>query len=268
VVSSEDVWPTGPKLDKVWLTACREQRHNCCHSQVRLVRSPHSLKTPFIFLTYSSLTYSSITPLLLLTHSSFTPHALLNYSSCAPHALLTYSSFFRSSPNPDVFIVRHDCSCWTSDKPCWRQQYTGLLCKHALLTVVERVQMCTCRAEKEAIYRQVIDFCNPNWHRRSYDSKSRVWISDPPHTKSLNSTCGVHDGQFVSRFKEVIRFLPPQVIHEHLTQLECLLLEPGTRTRNNRVRPPTTTSDNIQQYSNPTKRRKSKLDFTKISDDA
>lgn len=183
------------------------------------------------------------------------------YSSCITHN--------RKSFRADIFIVRNDCSCWTEDKPCWQQKYTGMLCKHSVLSVLERLKDVSSNEDREVIYKRVINFCNPNWHRKTYDTVEQVWYCDPPVVTPLQGTGdSKEEKKFMSRFREIVRFLPPEVVDRHLRQLECLLLEPATRTKSVRLSTPVATVDNeIQQYSNPPKRSRRKLHYTRVSDD-
>ena len=130
-----------------------------------------------------------------------------------------------------------------------------MLCKHSVLAVLERVQMCSSKDDKENVYKQAIDFCNPNWHRKTYDSRETMWYVSPPPPRTLKGNIR-DDGKYISRFKEIVRLLPPKVIHQHLSRLECLLLEPGTETRDNDGILPTSSTKKKEKWANPPKRRK------------
>ena len=251
----------------------------------RATTQPLSLtgKTLSSYIPHTFLIYSSYFPHTFLIYSSCITHIFFIYSSYIPHVFLIYSSYIpyifftcfscithnRKSQYADIFIVRNDCSCWTQDKPCWQQKYTGMLCKHSVLSVLDRLKDVSSNEEREVIYKRVINFCNPNWYRKTYDTVEKVWYCDPPVVTPLQGAgASKEEKKFITRFREIVRFLPPEVVDRHLRRLECLLLEPATRTKSVRLSTPVATVHNeIQQYSNPPKRSRRKLHYTRVTDD-
>ena len=161
-----------------------------------------------------------------------------------------------------MFVVKQDCSCWCTGKQCWQQTFTGLLCKHALLGVVERLTMCRTPESKQEIYDKVLQFCNGNWLKKRYSSKPSLFHPPPPSVQTVVMTNTMDDKtrDFVLRFREMVRCLPPKTVEKYLQKMESRVLRPNQPRPAQQFDPPT---DEIRQFANPPKRRRSrkKLDF-------
>jgi len=172
----------------------------------------------------------------------------------------------RSIPDPDVFVVKKDCSCWCTGKQCWQQMFTGLLCKHSLLAVVTRLTMCRTAESKQEIYDTVLRFCNGNWLKKRYSRTRPLFFPPPPAVQTVVSTnMGDNTGtEFLRRFREIISCLPPKIVDKYLKKMETRLFRPNRPRRTQQFDPPT---DEIGQFTNPPKRRRRrKLDFETPSD--
>ena len=131
----------------------------------------------------------------------------------------------------DEFLVNEGFQCWCkgSSRPCWQQSYTGLPCNHALLAVLERLTMCRDKDERESMCATVVDSCNKNWHRSTYFNASQpVNIPVPPKIRVHDQLGKQGSSAFLLRFKEVLQYLPADIINDMLRRLETLALEPQT----------------------------------------
>ena len=163
----------------------------------------------------------------------------------------------RSMPDPDVFVVKQDCSCWCAGKQCWQQMFTGLLCKHALLGVVARLTMCRTPESRQEIYDKVIQFCNGNWLKKRYSSTPPFYHPPPPSVQTVVTTSIMDDKkhEFVVRFREMIRCLPPRTVEKYLQRMESRVFRSNQPLPTQQLDPPT---DEIRQFVNPPKRRRRK----------
>ena len=86
--------------------------------------------------------------------------------------------------------------------------YTGLLCKHSLLAVVEWLSYATTKGEKQDIYEQILKFCNKNWFRKQYFPLPQLHIPEAPTMKSMHIEMDDRRSDFMTRFREIIRVVP------------------------------------------------------------
>ena len=130
----------------------------------------------------------------------------------------------------DEFVVNANFNCWSDGKCCWRQQYTGLPCKHALLAAIERMRSTHTDDEKKGMCQILVERrCNPNWRRDTYSASilPDIEIPERPEVKyAVSQQLKPVDKSYVCRFKEVIRYVPKKLIEKILNQLEHRALQP------------------------------------------
>ena len=141
--------------------------------------------------------------------------------------------------------------------------FQGLLCKHSLLAVVSWLTTCRTTEERKLIYDQVLRFCNKNWFRTRYSRLPELQFPSPPSIDSIITENDEQKRDFLTRFREIIRCIPPKMIEKYLKRLESKFIRPIRQRRYVPVRyDPEDNSEVIQQFSNPPRRRrKRKLVF-------
>lgn len=135
----------------------------------------------------------------------------------------------------DRFKVRSDCTCWLADRRCWQQSYSGLLCNHAILAIVEKLTTCTDNKKKIEICEKSISLCHKNWLRSTYsNAQLPTKIPKPPPLREPMHDFDAANRDYVYRFREVLQYVPSSAIQKVLRSLEMLALtpeepdEPGT----------------------------------------
>ena len=132
----------------------------------------------------------------------------------------------------DSFVVRQDCTCWTilagEEKKCWQQTYTGLPCRHAILTTVDRMREAyRDKDARQLICEAFVSSCNPNWLRSTYSTSRDIVICKPApiqYRKALTEE-GI-ESKLIRRFRQVVPFLPHALVRDVIQQLESRALEP------------------------------------------
>ena len=131
----------------------------------------------------------------------------------------------------DVFIVDNDfsCKCKVNDgmKSCWKQSHSGLLCNHALRACVQFLKETQDAEDRVDIIQKAVEACDKNWLRSTYRSKTTT--TKFPQPVALESSVpgpgrDLRWTQYVSRFRDVMRFLSPQEVETHLFSMERLAL--------------------------------------------
>jgi len=167
--------------------------------------------------------------------------------------------------DPDTFVVKPDCTCWCGVKRCWQQTYTGLLCRHSILVVVERLRMTRDRDVKKGICKSVVSFCHLNWHRTTYDETPEVEVVKPPTLCPVTLGQDPRRQQYMERFRNAIQFMSSTSIEDHLQSMETSVFD---STRSDPVDTVTKvlnvdlSDETVMEFANPRKRpRRRKLDF-------
>lgn len=127
----------------------------------------------------------------------------------------------------DEFAVLPDFSCSCEDKPCWQQQHTGLLCNHALIACVQRLQEQPDKDEKEVILDYAVAKCNKNWRRSTYARVNVPYEFTPPtgltfmpSARRILSCRTSRELDFITRFREVLQFVSVKQVETLLHELE------------------------------------------------
>lgn len=127
----------------------------------------------------------------------------------------------------DEFQVMSDFSCSCEGKQCWQQVHTGLLCNHALTACVHLLKQQDDSAEGDLIMDSAVTKCDQNWHRSTYarvgvlsEYPPPVNVTSLPSSRSLVSCRTERELTFITRFREVLRFVSPKLVEEHLHSLE------------------------------------------------
>lgn len=135
------------------------------------------------------------------------------------------------SHHGDEFNVLEDFSCSCDDVPCWQQQHTGLLCKHALNACVYRLKQEPVKDKSREIIKTAVKKCNKNWHRVTYLAASPPDEFTKPASLEYTATArrtltsrNCRELDFIRRFREVLHFVSPKVIEEKLHELESYAL--------------------------------------------
>lgn len=114
----------------------------------------------------------------------------------------------------DEFVVDNSFQCFCNHKQCWIQLYTGLVCKHGLLSGIEQIRKCEEEEEKDIVIQNLIDVCHPNWLQKTYTSKKMMDVPIPGPPPSVydvpSSTVTSQKRRWINRFQEVIKYLPPR----------------------------------------------------------
>ena len=131
----------------------------------------------------------------------------------------------------DRFVVRRDCTCWYRENRCWQQTYTGLPCKHAVLTTIDRLREASGnKDERVRICETFVSSCHTNWLRSTY-RRPNVAIDickpAPVHKKTIRGES--RKEKLMIRFRQVIPFVPHTRVQKLLKKLEEIALEPTRR---------------------------------------
>lgn len=131
----------------------------------------------------------------------------------------------------DEFTVLPDFSCCCEDNPCWQQQHTGLLCNHALTACVQRLQEQPDNDAKELIIDVAVAKCNKNWHRSTYarvnvpaEFTPPAGLTFMPSARRMLSSRTTRELDFITRFREVLQFVPGKQVESLLHELESYAL--------------------------------------------
>ena len=137
------------------------------------------------------------------------------------------------SNSGDVFIVDQDfsCKCKVNDgmTSCWQQSHSGLLCNHALRACVQFLTETEDEEDRDEIIQTAVESCDNNWLRSTYRSATAT-TKVPPPVPLMSSVQGqgpqgdLRWTQYLSRFRDVMRFLSPQEVETHLFSMERLAL--------------------------------------------
>ena len=173
--------------------------------------------------------------------------------------------------DPDRFLVKENFTCWCGrDHRCWEQMYSGVLCRHSILVAVNRIKYARDKDAQRAVCERVVVFCNPNWQRKTFQTVPKIKVCTPPKLTTFVKDDVVDDEHlhFISRFREILEYLDPDIVDEHLREMELKTLQPIPVDE--RVSFPSPEDDTISsesdvlEYTNPPKRRKKKLRFEPV----
>ena len=126
----------------------------------------------------------------------------------------------------DVFKVNEHlrCKCQVNDgwTPCWQQTHSGLLCNHALRACVHLLKQTENKEDREEIIQRAVDGCDKNWLRSTYRySKEPVNLPQPiPLKSSMSKEKEKRWTQYLVRFRQVMVFLSPKDVENHLYAME------------------------------------------------
>ena len=122
--------------------------------------------------------------------------------------------------------------CW---KPCWQQKYSGMLCIHSLMVLVDRVSRTESLKDIHDICYQAIQACNSHWWRATYSTHENriVELPDPKH---LTNEVIVERNQLTrvdadvtdvlkERFAAVVSLMSREWVNKHLCEMETNVLE-------------------------------------------
>ena len=127
----------------------------------------------------------------------------------------------------DSFVVRKDCTCWYRNTQCWYQTYTGLPCKHTMLTTIDRLRDAHRDSnERELICKRLVASCHTNWLRITYKGSVVVDYCKPTPVAPNRIRKSTRKDKVVRRFREVASFVPHTLLLQVLHQLESVTLEP------------------------------------------
>ena len=142
------------------------------------------------------------------------------------------------SSQGDVFVVDEDfcCKCKADDgrmTSCWQQSHSGLLCNHALRACVQFLKETEDSDDRDEIIENAVEVCDKNWLRSTYRSKSTTGTQLPQPVPLTSSVSGTERDlrwtQYVTRFRDIMRFLSPQEVETHLFSMEKLALSDRDR---------------------------------------
>ena len=158
----------------------------------------------------------------------------------------------------DVYLVDGAFRCMCNTRRCWQQSYKGVLCIHALLTLITRMSTATTREEKEALCQTALDLCHPNWHRSTYATfeDPRLLKRIPQVQDIVKSTS--KDPQMWQRFRDAAQYVPPEIIEQMILKIEVLALK---------TCPHETQPTVVMHARKPTVKRALFVDMTKNSDE-
>ena len=149
--------------------------------------------------------------------------------------------------------------------------YTGLLCKHSILVAVNRMKNTRGIENQRMLCERVVECCNSNWKRKTYETIPKIHVCAPPKPNVIIKKDDVVDNQrleFISRFREIINHLDPDIVHDYLRDMETKTLQPIPMDELVGFSPPEddtiSSESDVLEYENPPKRRKKKLSFEPV----
>ena len=178
----------------------------------------------------------------------------------------------RGVHDPDMFFVKENftCSCESGER-CWEQMYSGLLCQHSVLVAVNRIKHARDSEVERLVCERVVQFCNPNWQRKTFQTIPKIHVSNPPKLNMIVKDDVVDDQrlEFISRFRDVIDYLDPGIVDGYLRAMETKTLQPVPLHERATFSAPedetiSSSDSDVVQYVNPPKRRKKKLRFKSV----
>ena len=117
---------------------------------------------------------------------------------------------------------------------------------------------------------RVVAFCNSNWKRKTYETIPNIHVCTPPKLNVMTNDDVIDDQrlEFISRFREIINHLDPDIVDEYLRDMETKTLQPIPMVELVSLSPPeddTISSDSdVLEYANLPKRRKQRLSFEPV----
>ena len=122
--------------------------------------------------------------------------------------------------------------CW---KPCWQQKYSGMLCIHSLMVLVDRVSRTKSLKDIHDICYQGIQACNSHWWRATYSTHENR-IVELPDPKNLTNEVIVERNQHTrvdaavadvlkEHFAAVLSLMSREWVNKHLCEMETNVLE-------------------------------------------
>ena len=135
----------------------------------------------------------------------------------------------------DVFVVDNHfkCKCKVNDgwRTCWQQSHSGRLCNHALRACVHLLNETEDSEDRKEIIHNAVHMCDKNWLRSTYRS-SPIPDNLPQPVPLVVSVEQLEKdlrwAQYVMRFRDVMRFLSPEVVERYLFSMESFALSnPG-----------------------------------------